>query len=68
MDFVHLQGSEDVRSAGSAMRAAAEEMSRAARSISVALERHERFLDEWLFRLMAALAEHADGAEEGGGG
>lgn len=50
-EFVHLIGAEDVRSAGSAMRTAAEEMKRAAASIEESLSTHRRFLDDWLIRL-----------------
>ena len=50
-EYVHLIGAEDVRSAGSAMRAAAEDMKRAAASIEESLHRHRMFLDDWLFRL-----------------
>lgn len=50
-EFVHLIGAEDVRSAGSAMRVAAEEMNRAAASIDESLRIHRLFLDDWLFRL-----------------
>ena len=50
-DFITLLGAEDVRSAGSSIRTAAEEMRRAAGSIEDSLERHRIFLDDWLFRL-----------------
>ena len=50
-EFIHLIGAEDVRSAGSAMRVAAEEMSHAAASIDESLRVHRLFLDDWLFRL-----------------
>lgn len=50
-EHIYLLGSEEVRGAGNAMRGAAEEMSRAAMNIQGALERHERFLDDWLLRL-----------------
>ena len=50
-EFVHLIGAEDVRSAGSAMRAAAEGMKCATALIEDSLQRHRMFLDDWLLRL-----------------
>ncbi|RVD44916.1 hypothetical protein EN742_00800 [Mesorhizobium sp. M4A.F.Ca.ET.020.02.1.1] len=58
-EHMHLIGAEDVRSAGSAMRSAAEDMRSAAFSIDSALDRHQRFLDDWLQRLEAALERAA---------
>lgn len=52
-DYVHLLGAEDVRNAGWAMREAASDMQRAASSIDEALQRHQRFLDDWLLRFEA---------------
>jgi hypothetical protein len=57
MDSIHLHGAEDVRSAASTMRSAAETISSAASSIDCALDRHHRFLDDWLQRLELALDE-----------
>ena len=51
MEFITLIGAEDVRAAGSAMRAAAGEMNRAAASLDESLRIHRLFLDDWLFRL-----------------
>lgn len=51
MEFIALVGVEDVRAAGSSMRAAAGEMQSAAASIEDSLNRHRLFLDDWLFRL-----------------
>jgi hypothetical protein len=50
-DRTILIGAEDVRSAGHTMARAAETMSSAASTIDGALERHQRFLDDWLQRL-----------------
>ena len=57
MNSIYLQGSDDVRSAASIMSSAASEMQRAAANISGALEQHQRFMDDWLYRLEAALAQ-----------
>jgi hypothetical protein len=54
-DLVHLVGADDVRSAGHTMRSAAETMSQAALNIDGALERHQRFLEDWLQRFEAAV-------------
>lgn len=55
MQSIYLQGSEDVRSAGSAMREAAQQMNNAASSIQFTLEQNQRFLDDWLQRLEAVV-------------
>lgn len=54
-EYVTLLGSEQVARAGSSMQSAAEQMSRAASEISEALQRHERFMDDWLARFEAAM-------------
>lgn len=46
--------------AGSAMRAAAEVMQRAAASIEDSLDRHRMFLDDWLFRLEEIMEREVD--------
>jgi len=55
--YITLLGAEQVQSAASTMRSAAEEMNRAASSISYALEAHQRHMDDWLQRLEQILAE-----------
>lgn len=55
-DRVHLIGAEDVRSAGHAMRAAAEDMKQAAMNLDGSLERQRTFMVDWLMRFEAALA------------
>ena len=62
-DYVTLMGVEKVESAGYTMRSAADQMQRAASSIDESLARHQRFLDDWLTRLEAAL-EKAQPASE----
>jgi hypothetical protein len=57
MNHVYLQGSEDVKSAGHDMQRAAERMKQAAFDIDAALDRHQKFLDDWLTRFEAALRE-----------
>lgn len=49
-EYMHLVGAEQVQNAANTMRSAAETMSRAASEISSALERHQRFLEDWLNR------------------
>lgn len=53
--YITLLGSEQVQSAANTMRSAAEEMQRAASETGYALERHQRFMDDWLSRLEAIL-------------
>lgn len=60
MEFITLIGAEDVRAAGSSMRAAAGEMQRAAASIDESLTRHRIFLDDWLVRLEEILKKAMD--------
>lgn len=50
MDSIYLQGSDDVRAAAHMMRGAAEDMNRAASSISNALEHQRGFMNDWLDR------------------
>ncbi len=49
-EYITLLGAEDVRSAGSSIREAAESMKQAAASFDDSLFRHRRFLDDWLLR------------------
>ena len=64
MEFVTLMGAEDVRSAGSSIKSAAEEMSRAAGSINETLMAHQRFLDDWLYRFEEILTANKPLHEE----
>ncbi len=54
-DRMYLTGSEDVRTAGNTMARAADTMQDAVRNFDYALERHQRFMDDWLQRFEAAL-------------
>ncbi|AMS41219.1 hypothetical protein [Aminobacter aminovorans] len=54
-NYVTLMGAEEVRSAANTMMSAASEMRGAASSIDNALERHQRFLDDWLSRFETAM-------------
>jgi hypothetical protein len=63
-EYVHLIGAEDVRAAGSRMASAADDMQRAASSIDNALERHQRFLDDWLFRFESVMDKAARSASD----
>jgi len=49
--YITLLGSEQVQTAASQMTRAAEQMSSAASSIESSLVAHQRFLDDWLYRL-----------------
>jgi uncharacterized protein YhaN len=62
MDSIYLHGSEDVRSAASSMRSAADEMQRASSNLVAGLEQHQRFMDDWLSRFEAALNRSTDHA------
>jgi len=57
-NYVTLVGAEQVQSAASTMRSAADEMQRAAQNIEGSFERHQRFLDDWLQRFEQVLAEY----------
>ena len=50
MEYIHLIGAEQVQTAGYSIGDAAEEMNRAANTISEALWQHRIFMDEWLER------------------
>jgi hypothetical protein len=50
MESIVLIGAEDVSRAGHNMQSAAEQMSRAVGNLSEVLERHQRFMDDWLDR------------------
>lgn len=56
MDSIYLNGAEDVRRAANRMAEAADQMSRAASTIDSALERHQRFMDDWLARFERAMS------------
>lgn len=55
MGTVQLIGAEDVRSAGYTMQHAADAMKQAANSFDDTLERHRRWMDEWLSRFETAI-------------
>ena len=55
--YVTLVGAEEVSRAASRMASAAEEMNRAASYLESVLERHQRFLDDWLTRLDGMLQD-----------
>jgi len=56
-EYMTLLGSEQVQSAGNRMASAADQMSRAASSISDSLSQNQRFLDDWLQRLESVLSQ-----------
>jgi len=49
-EYITLLGAEQVQSAGCSMRDAGVRMQSAASSIEDSIQRHERFLDDWLTR------------------
>ena len=59
MDYVYLQGAEDVQRAGNAMSSAADDMRRAANQFDETMQQHQRFMDDWLSRFEAALEKVA---------
>ena len=50
-EYITLLGAEDVRSAGSSMKSAAETMRQAAGSMEDSLQRHRQFMEDWINRL-----------------
>ena len=46
MDFINLIGADDVKSAGYAMKSAAEDMNRTVSSIAESLDRQRTFLND----------------------
>jgi hypothetical protein len=59
-DFVHLIGADVVQSAAHCMQDTAVSMVRAANVIEESLERHRRWMDDWLQRLETILKEKRD--------
>lgn len=57
MEYMQLVGAETVQSAGHTMQRAADDMNRAASSITGALEQHRRWADEWLQQFKAILED-----------
>lgn len=57
VEYMHLIGAEDVRAASNNMRQAADDMQRAAGSISDTLEAQRRYMDEWIGRFESAVKE-----------
>lgn len=57
MEYINLNGSEDVLNAGRNISSAADSMTSAANSISNSLYEHQRFLDDWLLRLENILSK-----------
>lgn len=56
-EYVTLLGAEEVSRAASRIEGAAAEMSRAVSNLDSVLERHQRFMDDWLFRLDGTLRD-----------
>ena len=58
MEYVYLQGSEDVQRAAGAMQSAADTMRSATGNLAGTIEQHERFMTEWLDRFEMILKEN----------
>ncbi len=58
--YITLMGSEQVQSAAGQMQRAAEDMRQASRNFDDAMQRHQRFMDDWLQRFEAALSAKAN--------
>ena len=58
MESIYLVGSEQVQSAARQMSEAADQMRRAANTLSSENEFQRRFLDDWLQRLAATFEDH----------
>lgn len=57
-EYITLIGTEEVRRAGGEMGRAAQAMLNAASTFDSALDRHHRFMDDWLLRLEQLLDRH----------
>ena len=64
-DYIHLIGADDVSRAGSSMRSAASDMTRAAVTIDETMRLQRMFLDDWLARLELVLRD-TKGNTQGG--
>lgn len=60
-----LVGSEDVARGGRLMQDAAERMANVSSNMQLALEAHQRFLDDWLQRFEQALDHKLTGDHQG---
>jgi hypothetical protein len=58
MEYVYLQGSEDVQRAGNNIASSASLMQSASNNIMGALEQNQRFMTEWLDRFETVLKEN----------
>jgi len=52
---ITLMGTEQIQNAANIMRSAAEQMGRAGSNMHDTLERHQRWMDDWLSRFQAIL-------------
>lgn len=66
VDYVTLLGAEEVSRAGSQMKSAAEDMSRAAASISESVYRYVRTTEELIMSLERLATKIEDGGDPGG--
>ena len=62
-DYITLLGAEDVSRAGHNMQGAAERMSSVVSNLEGVLERHERWMDDWLMRLEQVFDKQKGGSE-----
>jgi len=58
MDYIYLQGSEDVKRAASTIQSAAQTMQSASNNLSQSVYDHQQFLTGWLDRLESILKEN----------
>lgn len=56
-DYVTLLGAEEVSRAANQIRVAADTMGAAINNLSDVLDRHQRFMDDWLTRLDGTLQD-----------
>lgn len=59
-EYIHLIGAEDVQRAGRSIASAAETMNWAAGYLDETLQRHQRFMDDWLERFTEAMKPKTD--------
>jgi methyl-accepting chemotaxis protein len=55
VDYITLLGAEQVQSAANTMRSAADTVAGAASEMSSAVDRQQRFMDDWLQRFEAVV-------------
>ena len=59
-EFITLLGAEDVQRAANRISQAATDMNQAAMNFQAALEQHQRFMDDWLWRFTETLTKQRE--------